>query len=213
MTDYQQTYRPESEPEMIYPLSPEAVAVPDDWTSQITLDEVRQIYVKTNYERFGPVFDECDAFGKMRASLALAPFFFGYLWFFYRKMYLEGFLVLMAGFIVMGVIQTLAVQAPEMAPLAGLGLNLAVSLILAVYAKALYWKAVDRQIEKAMRLYPQDPARAISWLDNVGGVNVWIVVLVALIMLVVIGGLIALMAFMVESGTFDNLRMMREMYN
>ena len=209
MTQDLRGYRPdnpdcEAEP-AAQPLAPETVPVPDEWTSQVTLDEVRRIYVKPNYHRFSEVFAECDAYGGMRPSLAVAPFFFGYLWFFYRKMYLEGFLVLMAGGLVLGVVQALAVNSPQAASIAAFGLNLSVSIILTIYAKAIYWKAVDRQIEKAMRLYPQDPARALSWLDNIGGVNFWIVVIALAIMVVSFGGLAALVVHLSDSGIMNEL--------
>lgn len=143
------------------------------WTREVTLDEVRSIYVKNGYHRFQSLFARCDAAGGMVPSLVVAPFFISYFWFFYRKMYLEGFIFLGLNLLVfIGGSMFLGPEAEGINTL--LGVLLVITIGMMVYGKALYWKAVDRKIAKSMRLYPDHPKEAMAWLNGIGGVNIWV---------------------------------------
>ena len=145
------------------------------WTQEITLEDVRRIYIKHGYERFEGTFASCDAAGGMQPSLVVAPFFISYAWFFYRKMYVEGLILMGLSFILMFIGGAMIQASPETGGMIVLGINLVFLLGMMVYGKALYWKAVDRKIARAMQAFPDNPQRAMAWLDNVGGTNIWIV--------------------------------------
>ncbi len=147
--------------------------VPEDWVSQITLEDARRIYVKRGYERFAGAFARCDEAGGLQISLAVAPFFFGWVWFLYRKMYIEGVAILVGNFVL-----SFVVGLFSSTDRAYFLISMIVGLTLAMFGKGLYWKAVDRQIARAMALFPQNPRQALVWLEARGGVNLWIVLVV-----------------------------------
>ncbi len=185
------------------PGDPALIPISPDWDREITLDEARRLYVRKHYHRFAEVFGRCDAAGKMQISLAVAPFFFGSLWFFYRKMYVEGFSLMCAGFLLSAVTNAVNTGSPEMAfALTAVG-QLGLAAFMVLYGKALYWKAVDRQIEWVMRLHPRDPERALARLQATGGVNVWIVVILAGGYVLLIAALVALLSALVSGGSLS----------
>lgn len=145
------------------------------WTQQVTLEDVRRIYVKHGYERFESLFARCDEAGGMQPSFVVAPFFIGCAWFFYRKMYLEGLIIMGVSFLLMVMGGALMEGSPETGGMVVLGVNLILLLGMMIYGKALYWRAVDRKIAKAMQAFPDNPQKAMAWLDNVGGTNIWLV--------------------------------------
>jgi len=145
------------------------------WTKEVTLEDVRRIYVKHGYERFAAAFAGCDAAGGMAPSFVFAPFFISYAWFFYRKMYREGLILMGVSFLLVFIGGRLIQASPESGGTIVVGINLVFLLGMMVYGKALYWKAVDRKIARAMQAFPDNPQRAMAWLNNVGGTNIWIV--------------------------------------
>ena len=170
------------------------------WTSEITLDDVRRIYVKQRYESFEPVFASCDAAGGMQPSLVVGPLFIGFAWFFYRKMYMEGLILMGLGFVLMLMGGAVLQASPETGRKIVIGLNLVCLLGMMVYGKALYWKAVDRKIARAMRAFPDDPQKALAWLDRVGGTNLWIVLIFFALVFFMFSSLTADLAMMQQSG-------------
>ena len=145
------------------------------WTREVTLEDVRRIYVKHGYERFAATFAGCDTAGGLVPSFVFAPFFISYAWFFYRKMYLEGLILMGASFLLMFIGGGVVQASPESGGAIVLGVNLVFLLGMMVYGKALYWRAVDRKIARAMQAFPDNPQKAMAWLDSVGGTNIWIV--------------------------------------
>lgn len=130
---------------------------------QLSLAEVRALYVGDKYHRFAEAFDSFDRAGKLQASFSWPAFFLGLVWFVYRKMYLEALVIFVAALLGQLLLSGLT---------QGSGLiSLGAALLLGLLAKGLYWKAVDRRIFQAMNLYPQEPAEAIAWLARRGGVN------------------------------------------
>lgn len=195
---------PDLTPEDIYPVAdsdaPAATRPSDGPYVETTLDDARRAYVKVHYERFAGYFDRCDAVGGMRLSFGLAPFLFGELWFLYRKMYLEGLLLLAASLLISGYMKTYYLAGPDAIPHLDPLIQLAAAILLSVLGKGLYWKATDRRIENAMRHYPRAPHQALAWLDSVGGVNVPIVIVVLALKIIFFGVVMAVGASMVESG-------------
>lgn len=185
----------DSAPEEIFPLAEfeEAAAAPPvaEQYVESTLDDARRTYVKIHYERFAGLFDRCDAVGGMRLSFGLAPFLFGGLWFLYRKMYLEGFLLLAASLSLSAYVNIFYLTGPEAPPFLATLIQFSLAVLVGLCGKAFYWKATDRRIEKAMRLYPRGPQNALAWLDDTGGVNVPIVVLMGLFTVVFYGAVAA----------------------
>lgn len=140
-----------------------------DFGPNLSLDEVRQIYVGRGYKRFEAAFAKCDAAGKAEHTVSIAPFFFSFLWFFYRKMNLEG-LIILAVCLVASVLADYILTAAPTAVMAGVGVAVALN------AKGIYWRAVDKKIAQAMRLHPNSPTQAVEWLRARGGVAVWPVI-------------------------------------
>jgi hypothetical protein len=138
----------------------------------LSLAEARKLYVQRGYERFEKTFARFDAIGKSRLTFAFAPFFFSGGWFLYRKMYLEFFIFL-------GLLVGTSVFCSFFFAQAAITKVCVTCLKLAVgwSAKGLYWKAVDRKIARAMRLFPDSPQKARVWLHKEGGVNLAVVLL------------------------------------
>ncbi|UQZ89785.1 hypothetical protein C4J81_11425 [Deltaproteobacteria bacterium Smac51] len=142
---------------------------------EVTFDEARQIYVQRNYHRFEAAFAKFDEAGKAGMTFSVIPFFIPFLWLFYRKMYLEGVVYFAVS---VGVGLFLESSATSV--------GIVINMMVAAHAKALYWQAVNRKIKQAMELYPQNPEKAVAWLQAKGGVNFWVIGLgVALLALVV----------------------------
>lgn len=142
-----------------------------------TLDDARSAYVGIHYERFEDLFARCDASNGVRLSFGLAPFLFGSLWFLYRKMYLEGFLLLLVSLPLSAYTTISRLVGPEAFSSPVTTLQFSLTVLAGLFGKALYWKATDRRIKKAMGLFPREPQRALAWLYSRGGVNIPIVVL------------------------------------
>jgi hypothetical protein len=147
-----------------------------------TLAEARAAYVGRRYPLFDESFGLFDAAGGFRATFTWPALLFGLFWFVYRRMYLEAALVFLAWQLMMY-------------PLAawyegGEGLVLLIvvsfSLFLALTGRWFYWRAVDRRLEQAMRLFPHEPDRALAWLKWKGGANPLAVVVFALGSLIIL---------------------------
>lgn len=147
-------------------------ARPMESSRRITKNEVYRIYVKSNYEWYEKAFTKFDSDRKFHYSFSFAAFFFGHFWFFYRKMYVEGF-ILIAVQIIAGILIEYTYDSSR-------GVGAGFQLVVATWAKFLYWEAVNRKIVRARTLSPQGTRQALSWLEAKGGVNYWII-LVALV--------------------------------
>lgn len=158
--------------------------------AETTLDDARRTYVKIHYERFAGLFARCDAVGGMRLSFGLAPFLFGGLWFLYRKIYLEGLLLLAVSLSLSAYEVYFMTNEAHSPPLLTL-FQFSLAVLAGLYGGSIYWKATDRQIEKAMRHYPGQPDQALAWLDSTGGVNLPMVVLALIFKLVFCGAALA----------------------
>lgn len=133
---------------------------------QLSLKEVRELYVGDNYYRFATDFELFDEVGGLRPTFSIPAFFLGAIWFVYRKMYIEALIVCLAAFS----LQWLAGLFNISEGLASMS-SFGVAIFLALVAKSLYWKAVDRKVAQAMNLYPADPPKAVAWLQGKGGTN------------------------------------------
>jgi hypothetical protein len=140
-----------------------------------TLAEARAVAVGDRYLLVEESFNLFDAAG-FRPTFTWPALLFGFFWFVYRRMYLESVLIFLVGLILMNLSATAGSDAEGLVMLLSLGF----SLVLAVTGRWLYWKAVDRRLEQAMRLYPHDPERALAWLKMKGGVAPWAVVSILL---------------------------------
>lgn len=163
--DYRPPQAPDSPKQAENP--PKKEGIPENWASEVSFDEARRIYVKTNYDRYHEAFEKCDAHGGIQPSFSVAAFFFGWLWFFYRKMYREGLLIL--GFIL--ILNFIGLSQNVLAVV-----SMAISTSLGIFGKGLYWMAVNRKIARAMELSPTNPRWALDWLSDTGGVNIWAVI-------------------------------------
>jgi len=139
-----------------------------------TLAEARAAVVGRRYPLFEESFRLFDEAGGFRPTFIWPPLLFGLFWFVYRRMYLEAVLAALAGLALMYVREAVLGEGSE-----GLVMlvSFSFSLLLALTGRWLYWKAVDRRLEQAMRLYPHEPGRALAWLKWKGGVDPLAVVL------------------------------------
>ena|GEM_PF-2017514 len=149
-----------------------------------TLAEARAAYVGRRYPLFEESFNLFDDSGGFRPTFIWAPLFFGLFWFLYRRMYLEAVLAFLAGLALM----SLRVAWGEGGEGTVMLMSFCFSLFMAVAGRWLYWRAVDRRLEQAMRLFPHDPDRALAWLRWKGGVDPWAVVIALGIILISIIG-------------------------
>lgn len=134
----------------------------------LSLAQVREIYVGKGYPKFEKAFAKCDERGGSAHSFSIAPFFFSFFWFFYRKMYAEGAIVAAIAFGV-GYLAETFLKSGSRGVAGGIGIAVAMN------AKSLYWRAVDKKIARAMQMFPDSPESAIGWLRAKGGVNYWAV--------------------------------------
>lgn len=153
---------PEEQPTVESP-APEA---PRSSGPEMSLADVRKVYVGPGYQRYEAAFAKCDAAGKPEHSFSIAPFFFSCFWFFYRKMYFEG-LIILAVTVGVSLLADAFLGASRHAVMAGVGVAVAIN------AKGIYWRAVDKKIAQAMKMYPSEPQKAVAWLAAKGGVNYW----------------------------------------
>ncbi|MDR2934747.1 MAG: DUF2628 domain-containing protein [Candidatus Adiutrix sp.] len=139
-----------------------------------TLGEARAAVVGRRYPLFEESFRLFDEAGGFRPTFIWPPLLFGLFWFVYRRMYLEALLAGLAGLVIMFLGEAGPVEGGD-----GLVMLISIgfSLFLAVTGRWLYWKAVDRRLEQAMRLFPREPGRALAWLKWKGGVDPLAVVL------------------------------------
>ena len=130
-----------------------------------TLSEARAAYVGRRYPLFEESFSLFDEAGGFRATFIWPPLLFDLLWFIYRRMYLEAALAFLIKLALMFMAWGEGGEGPVML------ISLGFSLILAITGRWLYWRAVDRRLEQAMRLFPSEPERALAWLKDKGGVS------------------------------------------
>ena len=130
-----------------------------------TLAEARAACVGRGYVLFEDSFDLFDAAGGFRPTFVWPPLLFGVFWFVYRRMYAEAAAIFLGQLGLMFILEAMGPDAQS--PVMPLGLGL--SLALALTGRWFYWRAVDRRIEKAMSLYPRNPAGALRWLKMRGG--------------------------------------------
>ena len=148
-----------------------------------TLAEARAACVGRRYPLFEESFNLFDAAGGFRPTFIWPPLVFGLFWLLYRRMYVEAAVAFLAGLALEGLDQFYEDS------MATLFISLGFGLALALAGRWLYWRAVDRRLEKAMRLFPHEPDRALAWLKWKGGVDPWspIITFVVLIMAIIIG--------------------------
>ncbi len=176
MTDDLREYKaPEGASENFAAADAESPKGPD-FGRDLSLQEVRKIYVGPGFSRYEKCFAKSDATGRPTQDISVAAFFFSFAWFFYRKMYVEG-AVIMAAILSLGLL--LSYLDLSHGILRGVGTG--VSAGLAISAKGFYWRAVNKKIAMAMDLYPHDPREAVAWLAARGGVNHLAIILGALI--------------------------------
>jgi hypothetical protein len=139
-----------------------------------TLAEARAAVVGRRYPLFEESFRLFDEAGGFRFTFIWPPLLFGLFWFVYRRMYLEAVLASLAGMVLMFLGEA-ALSGDGESPV--MFMSFSFSLVLALTGRWLYWKAVDRRLERAMRRFPQEPDRALAWLKVKGGVDPLAVVL------------------------------------
>jgi len=145
-----------------------------------TLAEARAAVVGNRYLLFEDSFRLFDSAGGFRPTFTWQALIFDVLWFIYRRMYLEAVLAFLA-VLVLTSLGALVSGNAGLVLFMGLGFRLA----LAVTGRWFYWKAVDRRLEQAMRRYPDDPDRALTWLKLKGGVDPLAVILIFAVQLVI----------------------------
>ncbi|MDR3038231.1 MAG: DUF2628 domain-containing protein [Candidatus Adiutrix sp.] len=149
-------------PELTTEIGPFAEPEPGPAPPASTLAEARAACVGERYPLFEESFELFDAAGGFRPTFTWPPLLFGLLWFIYRRMYVEGAVIFAAGLI--NAALWAGVQGSIMP-----AFSLVMALVMALTGRWLYWRAVDRRIERAMLLYPREPDRALGRLKRRGG--------------------------------------------
>ena len=135
-----------------------------------TLTEARAASVGRRFPLFEGSFNLFDATGGFRFTFIWPPLIFGLFWFLYRRMYYEAALVFLAGVVMVHLMDFLGYAGADDSLMF---MSFSFSLILALCGRWAYWRAVDRRVEKAMRLFPHEPGRALGWLKAKGWVDPW----------------------------------------
>ena len=144
--------------------------------ASMTLAETRAACVGPRYPHYEKSFNLFDEAGGFRPTFSWPPLIFGIFWFLYRRMYAEAVLIFLGGWAMMRQV-TVWGEGPVIL------LSLGFGLVLAVIGSCLYWRAVDRRLEKAMRLFPHQPEQALAWLKAKGGVDPWIPLIVVMVLM------------------------------
>ena len=138
-----------------------------------TLEEARAAYVGPRYPLFAESFRLFDSAGGFRPTFTWPPLLFGLFWFVYRKMYIEGAVLFSLGLLLVNLNADDSPRSQTFVSSFSFGL----SFVLALTGHWLYWKAVDRHLEKAMLRFPRSPDKALKWLETKGGVDPWAVMI------------------------------------
>lgn len=139
-------------------------------------------YVGDRYHAFEEYFDLYRSTGgRAFFNFSWAGFFLGIFWMLYRKMYLEGFII----FAICTFIYLLGLYFDFSTE----NLSLLQCIYIAVDGRRLYWKSMNRRIDRAYQMYQGQNSPALAWLKNHGGTNLWIVIL---------GLIIVIAAFMID---------------
>jgi len=147
-----------------------------------TLTEARAAYVGRRFPLFEESFNDFDAAGGFRFTFTWPPLVFGLFWFLYRRMYIEAIVVFLAGLALVHLAAAWGGESENSVMIMSFGFSLA----LALAGRWLYWRAVDRRLVKAMRLYPHEPDRALAWLKWKGGVDPWCPIFAFVVLMAVI---------------------------
>ncbi len=138
-------------------------------SAEPSLNDARKAWVGSRYRVFADSFRFYDEYGYQVSftHIAWAPFFLTWIWFLYRKMYLETVII----FVIQMFLGALSLSFGDNI---SVGLNFLFSLFLALSGRWLYWKATDRQIEKALAQTHGHRHQAVAFLAGRGGVNTWV---------------------------------------
>ncbi|MCW3108308.1 MAG: hypothetical protein JWQ09_2814 [Segetibacter sp.] len=104
-------------------------------------------------------------------------FFFGIFWFMYRKMYFEALIICMI-IIAEGILedQITANLDAGTNKIIGTITNIAVAVVISLFANSLYINKAERTINNAMLVEP-DQEKLIGYLQKKGGVSYWFLII------------------------------------
>lgn len=112
-------------------------------------------------------------------------FFFGIFWFMYRKLYVEGLIILIVivveslleSFITTGFSETTGKTI-------GYAINIVMAIMVSMLANVLYLRKAQREVEKA-KLLNLDEDNLLKYLQQKGGVSYWFLVLAIVVLVCV----------------------------
>ncbi|MDR2946208.1 MAG: DUF2628 domain-containing protein [Candidatus Adiutrix sp.] len=127
-------------------------------------EQLRKAYVGEKYEEFfADLFDRIEDEERFQPVFIWPPLVFGCFWFFYRRMYREGILFFLVSY---GIRRALSLP-----PLGDWLVWLLINAAMAMGGAWLYFQKTERQTEKALFEFGNDPPLVTSWLIRHGGVD------------------------------------------
>ncbi len=150
---------------------------------RLTRQMVESVFVGKRYFAFEGYFSRFKSTGRYALNFSFPAFFMTYFWYFYRKMYRPG--LIMLG------INVVLIVATEIFGAIPFILTSIYCIFLCIFCAVCgrwhYWKHTNRCIDEARRLFPGQQGQALGWLENRGGVAIWaLAVFIAMNVLVVI---------------------------
>lgn len=159
-----------------------------DQTDQpkLTRRMVENIYVGDRYHEFEDYFNQFQQNnGRNHFNWCWPAFFLTIFWLFYRKMYIEGLWVL-------GIIVVLCI-IESIFDFTFRSAGTCISVYMAVFGRWLYWRSMNRSINKARLMFRGQRRQALAWLRTQGGINIWAAVAAVIVHLAVIVVLLYIM--------------------
>jgi hypothetical protein len=181
----------------------EAPAQPS--SSKITEDDFRS-FIGKNAEKYIRKFKKFEAGGrdKFQASWHWPAFFFGWLWFVYRRLYLWALLVFAIGLISSFTMRVLEVKTNGISGIFfGFVVGIVIMIIWGTSANYIYYIKTKEKITELKNLYPSEKHRQAE-LPRAGGVNrIAIVIPLALFIIIFLTVLSVPVYIMYRAGCCD----------
>jgi hypothetical protein len=133
--------------------------------SQQMRQAAENAYVGDRYHAFEDYFETFKGTGRKTFNYSWPAFFMGPFWYFYRKMYRKGWLllgILVAWSVIWGIFDINS-SLP----------GLFISTYCAVTGRWDYWNHTNCRIDDAYQAFRGQEYQAMEWLEDEGGVNNW----------------------------------------
>ena len=127
-------------------------------------------FIQKNPEYYIPKFEQIQKYGKS-TSWNWASFFFGYMWFLYRKMYAYGFGLMALSFILSYI------------PFIGIVVALGLPILTGLFGNSIYLKHIEKNLQEVSNLNEDTRHRIII---NKGGVNIALPIIIYVVIFILV---------------------------